>query len=129
MYWDDVLEEVEDEVKREFPEILSERYYQDRLNEIIDNAIPIYNSDLADLLSDNNDLAEVDDYGLIEGVTDVWKIIQMSIYEKLSSYAYEVYEEEKENWQECSECGEWIPLNETGLCESCEEKEEEEYEV
>ena len=70
-------------------DILSADYPEDRITEMADGYVPVYYSELAQLLAGNIGLAQPDDLGLIEGVTDVWKIIQASIYERLSAVAFE----------------------------------------
>ena len=52
--------------------------------EIIDNNLPIYCSDMAKLLADNTNFANVDDSGLLPDNPSVWDIITMSVYEWLS---------------------------------------------
>ena len=89
--------DLESEIANCFDEIVESDYsfYQDRLTELADNYIPIYNHDLACYLANDFSLAYVEDEGLIEGCTDIFKIIQMSIYERLSCIAYEKFEELK----------------------------------
>ena len=88
-------------------EILNEHYPEDRVTEIADRWVPIYYHDLAHCLADDISLAELDDEGLAEGVTDVFKRIQIAIYERLSSAAYEwLYEAQEEavNQDSDAEC-------------------------
>jgi hypothetical protein len=61
-----------------------------------DNHVPIYYAEIAQCLADDTSLAELEDEGLAEGVTDVFKRIQIAIYERLSNVAYEwLYEAQK----------------------------------
>lgn len=112
-----IAEELAKEVKDGFPEILDERYYQDRLTEMVDSSIPVYNSDLIDCLADNHNLAEVDDRGLLPENPSVYQIISTAMYEALSVVANEAYDEEAENWEECSCCGEWKKIEELDVNE------------
>ena len=76
-------------------EILTADYPEDRITELTDSYIPVYYGQLAELLLSDIGLAEPDDLGLVEGVTDVWKIIQASVYERLSSVAFQwLYEQQ-----------------------------------
>lgn len=97
---DDLISDIEDEIKDEFLELLDDRHYQDRLHEMVDNAIPIYYSDLARMLADDTSLASVDDEGLVEGVNDVFKIIQIAIYERLSQAAHAKFDELKDEFED-----------------------------
>ena len=77
-------------------EILEHRYPEDLLCEIVDSSIPVYYSQLVELLADNHDLAYVDDQGLIDTKDiNVFKIIQTSAYEQLSQIAYGWLEENR----------------------------------
>jgi len=71
-----------------------EQYWQDKLYEICDSAVPIYTRELVELWLDLN-CPEVDDPGLIEGVSDVTKIIGVAIYEAANEYIYTLVEEYK----------------------------------
>lgn len=66
-------------------DILLADYPEDRVAEMADSYVPIYYSELAQCLADDISLAELDDEGLAEGVTDVFKRIQIAIYERLSN--------------------------------------------
>lgn len=112
-----IEEELREAVKQEFPEILDERYYQDRLTELADSHIPVYYSNLIDCLADNHNLAEVDDSGLLPENPSVYQIISTAMYEALSQVANEAYDEELENWEECSCCGKWNKVEELDLNE------------
>jgi len=65
----------------------------DMSNEIIDNNLPIYYSDMAKLLAENTNFASVDDEGLLPENPTVWNIITMSIYEWLSSEYHSLCEQ------------------------------------
>lgn len=129
--WNELADEVKESVINEFPEILNDRYYQDRLAEIVDSAVPVYYGELIDVLADNHNLASVDDTGLLPDNPTVYDIISTAIYEQLSMVANETYDEECDNWVECEECGEWKDADECGkneylydkcLCDECVEK-------
>lgn len=85
------------DLKNNKAEILGERYPEDRVTEIADGWVPVYYRDLAACLMDDVSLAELDDEGLAEGVTDVFKRIQIAIYERLSSAAFEWLYEAQDN--------------------------------
>ena len=70
-------------------DILLADYPEDYVTEMADNHVPIYYSDIAQCLADDTSLAELEDEGLAEGVTDVFKRIQIAIYERLSNVACE----------------------------------------
>jgi hypothetical protein len=89
----DLIKDLEDNKA----EILNERYPEDRVTEIADGWVPVYYRDLAACLMDDVSLAELDDEGLAEGVTDVFKRIQIAIYERLSSAAFEWLYEAQES--------------------------------
>lgn len=65
-------------------------YLNDYSHELIDGVIPVYYSDLASLLAENNSFAYVDDHGLLPENPDVWQIISTSIFEYLSSEFFEL---------------------------------------
>ena len=91
---EDLLQVLEDEKQ----EILEDTYPEDRLHQIVDGMIPVYYSQLAECLNDNYTLAEVEDEGLLPEKADVWKIIQVSLYEQLSHVAFEwLYEQEEDS--------------------------------
>ena len=84
----DALQESKDE-------IFGSQYPEDVLHEIVDSNVPIYHSDLADILSGDNSFAFVDDSGLLPEHPDVFQIISVSVYEKLSDIAYLWFEDNK----------------------------------
>jgi hypothetical protein len=83
------------ELEERKDEIFGNEYPEDVLHEIVDSNVPIYHSDLADILSDDNSFAFVDDAGLMPEHPDVYQIISISIYEKLSDIAYLWFEDNK----------------------------------
>ena len=76
-----------DSLESEKLDILLADYPEDYITEMADNHVPIYYSDIAQCLADDTSLAELEDEGLAEGVTDVFKRIQIAIYERLSNVA------------------------------------------
>ena len=128
-------EEVREEVRDRIEDLLNSRYPSDILNEIADNNVPIYNRDRVELLLDDMSLSEVDDPGLIEGVTDIFQILGVSIYEKLSQIVHEEFENIRYDYEVCDECGEYFDTTgdnwdeEYNMCNDCAEvKREEEAE-
>lgn len=65
----------------------------DTLAEIADSHVPIYYTDLASCLMSDTSLSECEDSGLVAGVTDVWKIISMAIYERLMNTAHGAHDD------------------------------------
>jgi hypothetical protein len=78
-----------DSLESEKLDILMADYPEDYITEMADNHVPIYYSAIAQCLADDTSLAELEDEGLAEGVTDVFKRIQIAIYERLSNVAYQ----------------------------------------
>lgn len=66
---------------------------RDRLHEIADSAVPIYNGDVFAVFADGGISYEMDDSGLIEGCTDVLHILRVRIYEELLNCLYEDLED------------------------------------
>ena len=92
----DLISALEDEKDS----ILSNKYPEDLIHELADSYVPIYYNDIAQCLVDDTSLAELDDEGLAEGVTDVFKRIQIAIYERLSNTAYAWLYEVQKDWDE-----------------------------
>ena len=88
---------IADNVALDFEDIISSDYPTDRLHEIADYGVPLYNYELAQMLANDFTLAYVDDEGCVEGVTDVFKIISFAIYERLLTAANEAFEKLKED--------------------------------
>lgn len=80
-------------------DILLADYPEDRITELADSYVSIYYRELAQCLADDTSLAELDDEGLAEGVTDVFKRIQIAIYERLSNAAYQWLYEAQEAFE------------------------------
>jgi len=68
------------------------QYWQDDISELADSAVPIYTNDLYDLWMGLG-RPDVDDHGLIEGVTDIDQIVRVAIYEYATQYLYELAQE------------------------------------
>lgn len=60
----------------------------DRIHEIADSAVPIFNGDVFAVFADGGISYEMDDSGLIEGCTDVVHILRVRIYEELLNCLY-----------------------------------------
>lgn len=71
-----------------------QRQLEDDAHELIDGCVPIYYGDLANALSEDIGLAQVDDEGLLPENPTVWQIIQTAIYERLTQHFYETIEGE-----------------------------------
>ena len=76
-------------------QFLESTYPADLMWEYVDSQVPIYNWELAQYLANDFSLAEPEDAGVIEGVTNIFRIISWSIYERLQAVGYEVLEEYK----------------------------------
>jgi len=93
-------EEIESEVKDEAREIYEARDGTDRLHEMADSSVPVYNADLAEVLASDPEVAYMDDPGLAEGCDDLYRRIAISIYEKLCQHAHETWNELKDEIDE-----------------------------
>ena len=134
----DLEEAVRNYVRYYIEDLLNSRYPNDILNEIADSNVPIFNRDRVELLLDDMSLSEVDDPGLIEGVTDIYQILGVSIYEKLIQIAHKEFENIRYDYEVCYECGYYFDTtgdnwdDEYSMCLDCsavnreEEAEEEE---
>ena len=81
----DLIEELNDNKK----EILEHEHPGDLITEYTDGYVPIYNSDLIDVLGSDHTLTKVDDYGLLPKNPNVHDILRTAINERLISVAYE----------------------------------------
>ena len=79
-------------------EICGDAYPSDMLHEYVDLAVPVYNSELAECLADNNDLGCSGDLAsCIENAT-VWQVISANIYEELSNAAHDWLEDAQDEY-------------------------------
>lgn len=74
-------------------EILEEQYPEYLLAEYVGARIPIYNQSLIEVLSSDTSLSEPEDWGVVAGDVDIFKILRWSIYERLSAVGQEWLEE------------------------------------
>ena len=81
-------ENLVDDLNDNKKEILEHKYPSDLITEYTDGWIPIYNSDLIEVLSSDHTLANVDDTGLLPQNPSVHDIIRMAIYERLINVAH-----------------------------------------
>jgi len=65
------------------------QYWEDRLFELADGAVPVYINDMYELWMALG-RPEVDDTGLIEGVNNIDKIVAVAIYEYATQYLWEL---------------------------------------
>ncbi len=89
-------EEIDTEVRDNAEELYEDRDASDRFHEMADSSVPVYNSDLADVLASDPEVAYMDDPGLAEGCDDLYRRIAISIYEKLVQQAHETWSTVKE---------------------------------
>lgn len=81
-------DEIESQINDEARELYEGAYPEDRIHEMADSTVPVYNGDLADVLASDPDVAYMDDPGLAEGCDDLYRRIAISIYEKLTQHAH-----------------------------------------
>lgn len=89
-------DEIDSEIRDNAEELYEDRDASDRFHEMADSSVPVYNSDLADVLASDPEVAYMDDPGLAEGCDDIYRRIAISIYEKLVQQAYETWDTVKE---------------------------------
>jgi hypothetical protein len=82
-----------EEIMGNAEDILKETFPEDRIIEIADSYIPVYNHELIECLIDDKELAYVEDRSLLGPWPSVWDVLQTSIYERLLTAAYEALEE------------------------------------
>jgi hypothetical protein len=96
-----LIEDMLNELEENKEAILSSKYPEDMIFEMVDGWIPVYYYDLSQLLAEDNSLAEVDDAGLLPDNPSVWNIIGTAVYERLTAEAhqwlYDEQEKEREN--------------------------------
>lgn len=63
------------------------QYWQDDISEMADSLVPIYTSEIVKEWTEDG-YPEVSDMGLIEGLTDVTRIMEMALYERYSEELY-----------------------------------------
>ena len=82
-------------------EILESHYPEDTLHEIVDGWIPVYHSQLSELLASKPSLGNgPSDYGLVKENPTVWDILTAAVYEMLSEEAQEWFSQAQENVEE-----------------------------
>ena len=88
----DLIEELNGILDDEKKELVADEALcdTDRLVEIVDGMVPIYYSELAQLLAEDPSLGFLDDVGLIDTNADdfsIFSVIQVAIYERLYAAA------------------------------------------
>ena len=88
----DLIEELNGILDDEKKELVADEALcdTDRLFEIVDGMVPIYYSELAQLLAEDPSLGFLDDVGLIDTNADdfsIFSVIQVAIYERLYAAA------------------------------------------
>jgi hypothetical protein len=68
------------------------QYWQDDIFELADQSVPIYTDSMYELWMELG-RPEVDDEGLIEGVTDIDKIVGVALYCYASNFLYQLAHE------------------------------------
>lgn len=111
-------DEIESMVRDEARELFEGAYPEDRIHEMADGTVPIYNADLADVLASDPDVAYMDDPGLAEGCDDLYRRIAISIYEKLCNHAHSYWSDLKEEIEEALEEIETVDFDELAALEN-----------
>ncbi len=103
----DLLRMVRDEVKEAVEDynLLEEVHGEDRLHEIADGCVPVYNYELLQVAASDCNLAvdEPDCGPAFDGTPTPANIIAANIYERLLQTAYEAFQELKEAAEEAQE--------------------------
>ena len=68
--------------------LLDGDYDGDRIHEIVDGLVPIYYSELAQLLAQDTSLGFVDEVDLVADKSNVWDMLSVSVYCRLHEAAY-----------------------------------------
>ena len=77
-------EELEEAIRELHVTDIDDDEIRDRIHEIADNNVPIYNCDIFSVFAEGGISYEMNDSGLIDGVTDVLQILKVRIYEELT---------------------------------------------
>lgn len=91
-HYDGIDMENEDGEQVRNPDYEPGQYWQDGISELADQAIPVYTDDMYELWMGLG-RPEVDDSGMIEGVTDIDKIVAAAIYSTATAILYEFAQE------------------------------------
>ena len=82
-------------------EILESNHPEDTLHEIVDGWIPVYYSQLSELLASKPSLGDgPSDYGLVKENPTVWDILTAAVYEALLEEAQEWLSQAQEEVEE-----------------------------
>jgi hypothetical protein len=128
MTWDSLLDDLKDDIDSKIGDIYNDRYPDDRLSEIVDSNVPIYYSDMIEVLETNMDLGHRESQ-ICDSYPTVFDLLSSLIFEALSEEVSGIYDEVLEEHEvECAECGdthydfddEWD--EETGKCTECKNK-------
>ena len=84
-----------DELNERKPEMNGKEYFQDVINEIVGNNVPIYTSDLLDLVSEDLNFGFQGEFKISCDASnvDIFMIITNTVYEFLEKIAYKWAEE------------------------------------
>lgn len=99
----DLYDEIERDIDGELPSLLEGGDADRFISESLDSTIPADHGSLAELLNNHNELASIDDMGLVGENPTVWDIIQRATYENVRSHAFEYFEEKKTEYEELVE--------------------------
>ena len=85
----EMLNELQESFNERLDEMRESRYWQDDISEIADSFVSIYTRERVEQWLALG-CPEVDDSGLIEGVSDVSQIIAVAVYEWASGKLYQM---------------------------------------
>ena len=86
---DTLIQDMIDSLDYDVLDIINSDHLGHRLHKYVDNAVPSGYHDLASCLSHDMSLAEVEDSVLLPEKPDVWDILKIAIYERLTQEAYD----------------------------------------
>lgn len=86
-------QDVEEDVQWHYEKGYLKEYAGDTLHEIADTHVPIYYSELTEMLANDISLSHVDDTGLCDPDKGVHSMIQVAIFERLIEQAWTTWQE------------------------------------
>ena len=93
------LQQLKEGAKEQLQEAIAENWYahiEDGIYEIADGFIPVYYSDMLEVLYTSNDLDFVDEHNPPSNIKSIYDIIQWNIYNELIAYLYRELDELQE---------------------------------
>ena len=87
-----LIESVREDVRCEAKYLRENAQPEELLRELADQGVPVYHRDLAEALMGDHSLAYPDEPSLAGDPPDAWKLLQVSIYERLLQAARDEWE-------------------------------------